>query len=63
MALIHCGECGEQISAKAWFCPKCGHPGKDAPNINWMTSLLFIIAAGVIVIAMAVVISAALHAR
>lgn len=26
MALIHCSECGQQISDKAKSCPKCGAP-------------------------------------
>lgn len=28
MALIHCLECGNEVSDKAEFCPKCGAPVK-----------------------------------
>ena len=63
MALINCEECGEQISPKAWLCPKCGHPGKEAPNFDWMTWLFFITTAGIIIIAATVVISAAFHTK
>lgn len=29
MALIYCSACGDQMSAEAPMCPKCGHPNKS----------------------------------
>lgn len=29
MALIHCKECGSEISDESRYCPKCGKPSKD----------------------------------
>ena len=34
MALIKCPECNEQISNKAFVCPKCGHPNA-AQSAGW----------------------------
>lgn len=35
--LDNCPECMAQVSDKAWFCPKCGHPlhGGLGPLANW----------------------------
>jgi hypothetical protein len=37
MALVKCGECGNDISDKAWACPKCGFPGAGGlfPFAGW----------------------------
>jgi uncharacterized membrane protein YvbJ len=34
MALIKCSECGQEISDKAFNCPKCGNPLKDINKIT-----------------------------
>jgi hypothetical protein len=31
MPLIHCTECGQQISTEAEACPQCGHPNRRTP--------------------------------
>ena len=44
MALIHCPECGWEVSSKAKVCPKCGYPlqiGKSAPLGTGITKLRF----------------------
>ena len=32
MALIHCPECGNEVSSEAKSCPRCGHPISAAPE-------------------------------
>ncbi|WP_153043165.1 zinc ribbon domain-containing protein [Xanthomonas nasturtii] len=34
MAMTKCRACSSQISRKAAFCPKCGHPNKEANYLS-----------------------------
>lgn len=34
MSLIHCPECGHEVSAIATACPNCAHPFRPAPSVH-----------------------------
>ena len=38
MSLIHCPECGREISDKANNCPNCGYPIASIPDIHQLSS-------------------------
>ena len=37
MSLIHCPECGKEISDKAESCPNCGYPMVDLDKVKCTT--------------------------
>ena len=38
MSLIHCPECGKEISDKAESCPNCGYPMVDLDKVKCTTT-------------------------